>query len=282
MLFSEFIAIGLQDLFKTGIVRTILPHITGETQQAALIGGAFVLCILCAYLLGSINTALIVSKLFFKDDVRNHGSGNAGTTNILRTYGKKAAIITFVGDSLKGVLSVLIACIVFGCPFPEGNHFHLITAVYLSALFCILGHIFPVFSHFRGGKGFATFAGVVLAINPFIFLLLLVFYVPMVLLSHYVSLSSVLAALFYPLILSVITNNTPLHPPYGTDTILAILIGVLIAWAHRSNLRRIYDGEENKFYLFKSDAVQSAPAETREGYEPEEDEEEADNDSAEK
>lgn len=275
MLFSEFIAVGLQDLFKTGVIRAILPHVTDESTQAIVIGAGFILCILCSYLLGSINTALIVSKLFFHDDVRKHGSGNAGTTNMLRTYGKKPAIITFVGDVLKGVLSVLIACILFGCAFPEGNHFHLITAVYLSAFFCIIGHVFPIFSRFRGGKGFATFAGVVLAINPFIFILLLIFYVPMVLLSHYISLSSVLAALFYPLILSVITNNTPLHPPYGTDVLFAVLIGALIAWAHRENLRRIYDGNERKFYLFGSKTVEASPAEPRQGYEPEEDEDES-------
>jgi len=264
MLFSEFIAVGLQDLFKVGIIGAILPSVTGETAQAVLIGAGFLLCIIGSYLLGSINTALIVSKCFFHDDVRKHGSGNAGTTNILRTYGKKPAIITFVGDALKGVLAVLLGCILFGCAAKTYNHFHLITAVYLCAFCCILGHVFPIFSHFRGGKGFATLAGVILALNPFIFLLLLAFYIPMVLLSHYISLSSVVAALFYPLMLSVIANINSLRVPYGTDVLFAIAMGVLITWAHRSNLRRIFDGNERKFYLRKKKAVESVPTEPEE------------------
>ena len=270
MLFSEFIAIGIQDLFKVGVIRAILPHVTQEWGKALLFGAGFLLCILVSYLLGSVNTALIVSKCFFHDDVRKHGSGNAGTTNVLRTYGKKPAIVTFAGDSLKGVLSVLFACILFGCPFPEVNHFHLVTAAYLSAFFCIIGHIFPIFSRFRGGKGFATLAGVILVLNPFLFLLLLVMYGAMVLLSHFISLSSVVVALFYPLMLSAVANITSLRPPYGTDVLLAVAMGVLIAWAHRSNLRRIFDGNERKFYLFKPKTVTSASVDN--GYEPEEDE----------
>ena len=274
MLFSEFIAIGIQDLFKVGVIRAILPHVTSDAMQALVFGAGFLLCIVCAYLLGSVNTALIVSKCFFHDDVRNHGSGNAGTTNVLRTYGKKPAIITFVGDTLKGVLSVLIACILFGHPISEYPYFHLVTAVYMSAFFCIFGHIFPIFSRFRGGKGFATLAGVILALNPFLFMILLVFYLAMVLLSHFISLSSVVVSLFYPLMLSVVGNITTLHPSFGTDVLFAVAMGVLITWAHRSNLRRIFDGNERKFYLFKPKTVTSAPS-AQGGYEPEDDENDA-------
>lgn len=260
MRFSEFIAVGVQDLFKGGIVRAILKNQSAEWASALVVGLGFGLCILLPYLLGSINTALIVSKLFFHDDVREHGSGNAGTTNVLRTYGKKPAIITFVGDSLKGVLSVLVACAIFGHPITEYGYFHMITAAYMAAFFCIFGHIFPLFSHFRGGKGFATLAGVILVLNPFLFIILLCFYLAMVLLSHFISLSSVLVALFYPMMLSVVSTITTLHLPFGTDVLFAIAMGVLITWAHRSNLRRIYDGNERKFYLRKP-KVESAPAE---------------------
>ncbi len=272
MLFSEFIAIGLQDLFKTGVIRAILPHVTEEWGRALVLGTGFLLCILFSYLLGSINTALIVSKCFFHDDVRRHGSGNAGTTNVLRTYGKKPAIVTFAGDSLKGVLAVLFACILFGHPISEYPYFHLITAAYLSAFFCIFGHIFPIFSRFRGGKGFATLAGVILVLNPFLFAILLVFYLAMVLLSHFISLSSVVVALFYPLMLSVVSTITTLRPSFGTDVLFAVMMGVLIAWAHRSNLRRIFDGNERKFYLRKPKAVACVSAEPQGGYEPEENE----------
>ena len=273
MLFSEFIAIGLPDLFKTGVIRAILPHFAEEWEKALVLGAGFFLCILFSYLLGSINTALIVSKCFFHDDVRNHGSGNAGTTNVLRTYGKKPAIVTFLGDTLKGVLSVVLACVIFGHPISEYSYFHLITAAYLAAFFCIVGHIFPIFSRFRGGKGFATLAGVILVLNPFLFLLLLCLYAAMVILSHFISLSSVVTALFYPLMLSAVSNITTLRPSFGTDVLLAVAMGVLITWAHRSNLRRIFDGNERKFYLFKPKAaVESAP---RGGYEPEDDEQTA-------
>ena len=279
MRFSEFIAVGIHDLFKTGIIRAILAKGVSESTAAAVIGLGFGLCIIIPYLLGSINTALIVSKLFFHDDVRKYGSGNAGTTNILRTYGKKPAIITFFGDVLKGVLSVLSACVIFGHSINEYNYFHLVTAVYMAAFFCIFGHIFPIFSHFRGGKGFATLAGVILALNPFLFLVLFVMYVAMVILSHFISLSSVVAALFYPLMLSVIAEINTWHPPFGNDVLWAIAMGVLITWAHRSNLRRIFDGNERKFYLFKPKTVESAPATTRQGYEPEEDEADDTNDN---
>ena len=271
MRFSEFIAVGVQDLFKGGIVRAILKNQSAEWVSALVLGLGFGLCILVPYLLGSINTALIVSKLFFHDDVRKYGSGNAGTTNVLRTYGKKPAIITFVGDTLKGVLSVLVACAIFGHPITEYGYFHLITAAYMAAFFCIFGHIFPIFSRFRGGKGFATLAGVILALNPFLFLILLCMYLALVLLSHFISLSSVIVALFYPMMLSVVTTITTLHLPFGNDVLFAVAMGVLITWAHRSNLRRIYDGNERKFYLHKpkvADAVaeptEQAPQEAEE------------------
>ena len=268
MRFSEIIAVGIQDLFKTGIVRAILGSGRSETVTALVMGLGFGLCIIIPYLLGSINTALIVSKLFFHDDVREHGSGNAGTTNILRTYGKKPAIITFAGDALKGVLSVVVACVIFGHPRNEYSYFHLITAVYMAAFFCIFGHIFPLFSRFRGGKGFATLAGVILALNPFLFLILFCMFAAMVIMSHFISLSSVIVALFYSLMLSVVSEINTLHPPFGNDVLWAIAMGVLITWAHRSNLRRIFDGNERKFYLFKPKTVESAP---RQGYEPEAD-----------
>ncbi|MBE6630174.1 MAG: glycerol-3-phosphate 1-O-acyltransferase PlsY [Ruminococcaceae bacterium] len=261
MKFSAFIAFGLHDLFKTGIIRHLLSGTaSGGTAEAVIIGVGFALCILVSYLLGSINTALIVSKCFFHDDVREHGSGNAGTTNVLRTYGKKAAIITFVGDALKGVIAVLFACILFGHPLSEYNYLYLFTAAYLSAFFCIFGHVFPIFSRFRGGKGFATLAGVILSLNPFLFLVLFALYVPMVLLSHFISLSSVVAALFYPLMLSTVGSINTLHGPLGTDVLFAVMIGVLITWAHRGNLKRIYEGNERKFYLSRKKKEGAEPA----------------------
>lgn len=264
MTFAEFIvrslAFGIYDLFKTGLLHGVLGLTAmGESARAVTIGLGLVACMAVAYLLGSVNFALIISKCFFRDDVRKHGSGNAGTTNVLRTYGKKAAILTFVGDALKGVVAVLFACLLFGVSAAQVDYLFLITAAYLSAFFCVLGHVFPIFSHFRGGKGFATTAGLVLVLNPAIFLVLFVFYVAMVLGSHYISLSSVLAALFWPLMLSLIDRTIT---GYGVHVLFVVLIGVLVTWAHRSNLKRIYEGNERKFYLGKKKepAVSSTPA----------------------
>lgn len=270
MTFAEFLvralAAGIHDLFNTGILRAILSGGVGEVGKAVAIGGGFVLCIIASYLLGSVNFALIISKCFFRDDVREHGSGNAGTTNVLRTYGKKAAIWTFVGDALKGVVAILIAAIWFGAPDTEPNYLYLVTAVYLAAFFCVLGHVFPIFSRFRGGKGFATMVGIILALNPAIFLILFIIYVPLILCSHYISLSSVVMALFWPLILSVVDRTIT---GYGIHVLFAVCIGVLITWAHRGNLKRIFDGNERKFYPFrkKTPAVSATPAEesTEEG-----------------
>ena len=265
MSFAEFLYYatvrGIHDAFDSGLVRALLARGSSEEASALVIGLAYLACILAGYLLGSINTALIVSRVFFHEDVRERGSGNAGTTNVLRTYGKKAAILTFFGDMSKGIVAILIACALFGCPDTEPAYWHLLNAVYLAAFFAIFGHVFPCFSQFRGGKGFATMAGVILALNPMLFLILFALYVPMVLCSHYVSLSSVVAALFYPMLLSVVDQNLRALP-HGICTVIAVMIGVLITWAHRGNLKRIYEGNERKLYLFgkKDKGVSSAPA----------------------
>ena len=267
MSFAEFIvrasAWGIFDLFENGLIRIILDSsANGEWFNALMLGLGFVLCIAVSYLLGSVNTALVVSKCFFHEDVREYGSGNAGTTNILRTYGKKAAGLTFLGDSLKGVIAILFACLLFGAPCVEMNYLFLVTAAYLSAFCCILGHVFPCFSQFKGGKGFATMVGVILVLNPFLFVLLFLVYVPLILGSHYISLSSVVMALFYPLMLSVVDRVVT---GYGIHVLFAVAIGVLITWAHRSNLRRIFDGNERKFYPFRKKPVIAAPAQDDEG-----------------
>ena len=258
MSFAEFIvrfsAFGIYDLFENGLIRRITAAgEPGSWQNALAIGIGVVLCIVVSYLLGSINTALIISKRLFKDDIREHGSGNAGTTNVLRTYGKKPAILTFVGDALKVVVAIVFAGLLFGCPASELNYLYLATVSYMSAFFCIFGHVFPIFSHFRGGKGFATLVGSILVLDPFLFVILFIVYVPMVLCSHYISLSSVVIALFYPLMLSAAERwrmNFGLLP-LGIGVLFSVMIGVLIAWAHRENIKRIYNGTERKFYLGK-------------------------------
>ncbi|MBQ9802957.1 MAG: glycerol-3-phosphate 1-O-acyltransferase PlsY [Clostridia bacterium] len=222
-----------------------------------LVGCGFVAVILISYLLGSINWALVISKCRYHDDIRNHGSGNAGTTNVLRTYGKKAAILTFLGDGLKGVLSVVIACAIFGYPMLVGevageviydvHYIHLVTAAYLAALFAVIGHIFPIFSKFRGGKGFATFLFSTLALNPVLCVFLVAIFFILVLGAHYVSLGSIVTACMYPVMLSSFDTA---YTKYGVGTVFALLIAALVTWSHRTNIKRLLNHTERKTYFF--------------------------------
>ena len=240
---------GIYDLFPNGLVQWMLKAIEpNETGKALIIGGGFLLCIIISYLLGSINFAVLISRVFYRDDVRKYGSGNAGTTNMLRTFGKKAAILTFLGDTFKGVVAILLACLVFGAPFTTPYHALLTTAAYLSAFMCILGHVFPIFAKFKGGKGFATLLAAIAALDPVVFLILMVIYLPMILMTHYVSLSSITVALFYPVVLSSFDRAFFYR---GSHVLIALLTGLLITWCHRSNIKRLFQGNERKTYLFK-------------------------------
>ena len=246
-----FLIWGIYNWFENGLLRTLFAKYSfGEGTTALLIGLAFVFCIAVSYLLGSVNFALVVSKIFYHDDIRNHGSGNAGATNMGRSYGKKAAILTFLGDGFKGVISILIACVIFGHPTSEPYYLFLVYAAYLSAFFCIFGHVFPCFSHFRGGKGFATTTLAIIALNPFIAAILAVIYFPLVAMTRYISLGSVVIALFYPIILHSFDTVTL---RYGVPSLVALMIAALVTFAHRGNLKRIMDRTERKLKLWHKD-----------------------------
>ncbi len=203
------------------------------------------LCCLIGYLLGSVNFAILISGRKYHDDVREHGSGNAGMTNMLRTYGKKAAILTFVGDFLKGAVAVLIGL------FAAGE-----VCAYLTGFFCILGHSFPIFSHFKGGKGVATTAGVILALEPWVFLVLFGIFLLVFFVTKYVSLASVMGMIFYPVVLNGMyfnflhrdlkpLANTP-GSPLSLPLLIAIAIAVLVVLRHRANILRLFRREEPK------------------------------------
>ena len=251
---------GIYNLIDGGILFAIFQNNSiPEGGSIAIVVAAFAVCIILAYLLGSVNCALVVSKLFFHEDVREKGSGNAGATNVLRTYGKKAGILTLIGDGLKGVIAILITCAVFGAPegteLLSGNLYTLqVHACYISAFFCIFGHVFPCFSKFRGGKGVATLAFSVLSLNPVIFGILALIMVALVAMTKYVSLGSVVCAMFYPIILhsfdSMMFSETESSTIYGVG-IYAIAIGLLVLWAHRGNLKRIMDRTERKISFSK-------------------------------
>ncbi len=201
---------------------------------------AAVLCIIVPYLLGSINFAIIFSEKIHHDDVRSHGSGNAGSTNMLRTYGMKSALLTFVGDILKAVVSALIG--LFVMPYYTGF-------MYVAALMCMIGHAFPIYYGFKGGKGVACLAGVILVTNPPLFILLLLVFVFVVLLSHYVSLGSIICAVAYPILNNIMPFYVSPVPPIGIGA--AVLMGVFVVFLHRKNIVRLMEGKESKISFSK-------------------------------
>ena len=196
-----------------------------------------------AYLLGSISFSVIISKKMAGFDVREKGSGNAGTTNVLRTVGKKASIITLICDILKGVVAVLIAYIT-GLITKEGAD----TLVQLAAIFVVLGHTFPIFFGFKGGKGVATALGVLLMINWHIGLICLIFALVLMILTKMVSLGSVGAAILYPILVLCMPESTGYLVPgsHFNYIVFSIILAAIVIFNHRSNIKRLLSGTENK------------------------------------
>lgn len=200
----------------------------------------YILVALVAYLIGSINFAIIFSKKFAGFDLRERGSKNAGTTNVLRTVGKKAAILTLICDMLKGVVSVLLAMLVAKI-WTETD---LEILKYLAGLMAIIGHTYPIYYGFKGGKGVATSLGVLLIVNPQIGLICLVFALTIMAFTRWVSLGSILAAILFPILTIFMVDNM------GAK-IISILIGALVVFNHRTNISRLKNGTENKLSLRK-------------------------------
>ena len=192
-----------------------------------------------AYLIGSINFSVILSKKMAGFDVREKGSGNAGTTNMLRTVGKKAAIITLICDVLKGVVAILVA-IVLGKIISGSNGALL---VQIAGVAVILGHTFPIFFKFKGGKGVATSLGVLIMSNWQIGLICLVFALILIALTQMVSVGSIAAAILYPVLTLFIPQN---YIVPGNYLIYSIVLAVLIVFNHRENVKRLLNGTENK------------------------------------
>ena len=197
----------------------------------ALEAAAFAVMLLLAYLAGSIPFGLLVGKIFYHVDVREHGSGNTGTTNVFRVLGKKAGIAVFACDMLKGYIPAVIAAYFFDPWF----------AIYIAAA-PVVGHMYSVFLKGSGGKGVATGAAVVLALVPLAFGIIIVVWVLLILTTRYVSLASLVATFLVPVL--VIAFDDPL--PYE---IAAVLVTVVIFWAHRANIRRLFQGTENRVKL---------------------------------
>ncbi len=224
----------------------------GSVKEANLIMMLFVfISVVCAYLLGSVNSAIIVSKLFHHDDIRKHGSGNAGLTNTLRTYGKGAAALVLAGDMLKTALSIFIAGFLLGFNYKFGMSYNE-GWCYVAALASVLGHIFPVYYGFKGGKGVLSTATAALILTPYAFLILLLVFIGVVALSKYVSLGSVSVAVLYPVAVSAQIKLCFTATP-GLLALSVIILAILIVWCHRGNLQRISDRTERKLSFKKRD-----------------------------
>ncbi len=208
----------------------------------------YIIVAIIAYLIGSISFSVIISKKMAGFDVREKGSGNAGTTNVLRSVGKKAAVITLICDVLKGVVAILLALLA-GVIFKDLDKALL---VQLAGVFVIIGHTFPIFFKFKGGKGIATSLGVLLMINWQIGLICLVFALLLMALTRMVSVGSIVAAVLFPVLVMFINQNYIVSESSNWSyLIFSIIIALLVLFNHRSNLKRIFTGTENKLSFKK-------------------------------
>lgn len=185
--------------------------------------------IVAAYVVGSIPTGLIFGKLIWKKDLRRFGSKNIGATNAWRVIGKKAGLLIFVLDFLKGQIGVLIGCCLFATP----------GAMVAGGLFAMLGHIFPLFLGFKGGKGVATGLGVISTLMPKVTAIVVIVWLILVLITRYVSVGSIVAALLTPILAAVFKVPAVFFA-------FALAAAVVIIWRHRENIARLRAGRENK------------------------------------
>lgn len=191
-----------------------------------------------SYLLGSLNFGVILSKRVKNEDVRDSGSGNAGTTNMMRTYGKSLGMLTIAGDILKVVVAIVIAFQIIPASELKADNPEIILKAF-AGLFAVMGHIFPCFFKFKGGKGVATSGGMVIMIDYRIALILLVVFAITILLTKYVSLGSIFMAILFPVFIGL----------FYKDIILVIIASVftcIVVIAHRENIKKLIGHTENK------------------------------------
>lgn len=210
----------------------------------------YIIIAIMSYAIGSINFSIIISKKMAGFDVREKGSGNAGTTNMLRSVGKKGAALTLVCDILKGVVSISVA-IVLGNVIPDIDKELL---VQIAGIAVVVGHTFPIFFQFKGGKGVATSLGVLLMSNWKIGLICLVFAIVLMALTRMVSLGSCAAAILFPVLTLFINDNyTVLSNGKNGNVyfIYSVILAVIVLFNHRANIKRILNGTENRLSFKK-------------------------------
>lgn len=215
--------------------------------------------VVVSYLLGSINSAIIISKGLYHDDIRKHGSGNPGLTNMMRTFGKGAAGLTLLGDLGKTVISILFAGFLFGMNYVGGVS----TGdgmCYVAGLFTVIGHIAPVYYKFKGGKGVLATAVTVLMLAPIPFVILFALFAAIVAVSGYVSLGSITCVSLLPVILHgyfAVVFSKVVNPLPGLAALSTIIIAILVVWCHKENIQRISDRTERKFSFKKKPDVKT-------------------------
>ena len=207
---------------------------------------AYIIVALVAYLIGSVSFSVIISKKMAGFDVREKGSGNAGATNMLRSVGTKAAVLTLLCDALKGVVAIIFAIIV-GAIAKNSDKALL---VQIAGILVVIGHTFPVFFNFKGGKGVATSLWVLLMTNWKIGLICLVFALVLMALTRMVSMGSVGAAVLFPVLVLFINTNYTISDG-SSYFVYSIILALIVAFNHRSNIQRILDGTENKISFKK-------------------------------
>lgn len=213
-------------------------------------------CLLTAlggYLLGSILFGVLISKVLYNDDVRSHGSGNAGMTNVLRTYGKLAAVLTTLGDVGKSVAAVNLGRFIFdallsGTGAAWQNPLDPVCGAYLAAIFCMIGHSRPVFFGFKGGKGVLVGAGAALATEPLVCAVLLVIFLVEFAITRIVSLGSIIIAALYPVatLINLLAHGAD-AATVAFSTVCCAIMAAMVIWLHRSNIERLKNGTEYRF-----------------------------------
>ena len=208
---------------------------------------AYIVMAIIAYAIGSISFSVIISRKVAGFDVREKGSGNAGSTNMLRSVGKKAALMTLCCDILKGLVSILIAIIVGLIAKESANPAVL---VQIASICVVLGHTYPIFFEFRGGKGVATSLGIILLVNWQIGLICLVFALALMVVTRMVSLGSISAAVLFPILTLALPDHFLVE---GNYFIFGILLAAIVVFNHRTNIKRIIEGKENKLSFKKKE-----------------------------
>ena len=207
--------------------------------------------IIIAYLLGSIPSAVWIGQRYYGIDIREHGSKNAGTTNMLRVLGRRAALPVFAIDFIKGFVSVTIIALM---KYDENiSSSMLINLKIIATAAVVLGHIFPLFANFKGGKGVATLVGAVTGIQPTIILLCFGVWFIVFMVWHYVSLASMIAGCCFPVFVGIFSASSYRRTGDTSVTfiVFSVIVALLLLWTHRKNIGRLRTGTESKIYLWK-------------------------------